>query len=264
MANLNWWEDPQAVRRGLSRERSPHLVNPWGAVPTERLPETSLVGGEVTGNFFQENKGPLAIAGGSLLAGLTGQWAESQAKKDEDKRLEGMERFAFDPNRAATGLSSAVRQAAERQPAPIAPQVRQTGQAVVGTSLSKAAGTLSRGAESSLAEKAMRPVEQAVAVVRQLERSMNMARTETVGRGIVSEGAIKGAVGRSTADFMRAQTDISRRNIAEAGDAWRGAINGLTQMAAAVMTMGTSPALQAAQGAVAGYQGASTFTGAVT
>lgn len=197
--------------------------------------------------FLSRNKGPLLQAGGSLLAGLFGEWAEANAAQHEKQFLgDVIQKSAIQPEQIATGLEQAVGEIRGRVQPDLPRQARQRGRQ--SQAVARAKTNLSNAGEVAMAMEGLESIQSAVSNIQSAQRNISRGRDTMIAGAMQRTGALKTQAAAGTAGFLREQSFMAAQRAAAAGDVWRQAVLGLVKMGAAIAVPGPSGALAAASG----------------
>ena len=191
------------------------------------------------GSFWENNKGPAALAGGSLVAGLAGRFAENRYDKNVIKPwLDRQSKFAVTGDQVNGDIEEAIYRVSGRRVGNMAPAIRHTG----GQSLVAAgAKTGLRGVGAArMGAKGLQEIESMVKQVQGMGSDLQRRREGAIGAQIGRKTQRGVQTGLMSAAFMRSQSMTGYAASKAAGARWQRGIAGLSKLGAAILTGGQS------------------------
>jgi len=195
--------------------------------------------GDSSASYLSENKSFLPLAGGTLLAGLAGRWAEQGAWKQEKEWLKKVEGMTLSSKDAAKGFEQSLGAVRNRRVPNLPNRTRRTGNQGSLAAMAKAGGVSSQQGMRTFSAM-QESIGNSAARAARYQRALTGTREQMIAKNIVSLGKTKTDAAVQSANYLRTQSESAKLSAQRTGDAWRQAISGVTKMAAAVMSGGTS------------------------
>lgn len=168
------------------------------------------------------------VAGGALLGGLTGKWAEDQQHQESKKIINSLAEYA--PTGDAVGRELGMSLDKMQPLGDLSGGVHAAGRQARTTSSARA--DTSRIAEGRAAMQGLEAIKTAVHRLDLVRSQLNRARTVTAARAAGGLGAVQGAVAAGSASYLDRASAAQRAVERQTGETWRNAMAGLTKMIA--------------------------------
>ena len=174
------------------------------------------------------------VAGGALLGGLAGKWAEDQQHQESKKTINRLAEYA--PTGDAVGRELGVSLDSMQPVGDLSGGVHAAGRQA--RSASGARAGVSRQAEGRAAMQGLESIKAAVHRLDLVRSQLNRARAVTAARAASGLGSVQGAVAAGSASYLDRASAAQRAVERQTGDTCRNAIAGLTKMVALAYDVG--------------------------